>query len=201
MTMIELNERVRALFTQDIAGKIALVDSLSDMIAQAGKRLVDCLLADRKIFICGHGGSAANCLHFSTAMLHCFEVERPSLPVINLAGNGVIAANIVDNRQFEQVFSQQIQALGQTGDVLIILTTTGKPKSMTHVIRAAHNKQLHVLALTGRDGGGVANQLNSQDIELRIPGESAARIREMHLFILHCFCDTIDRALFGCDPL
>lgn len=199
--MIELNERVRTLFTQDIEGKIALVDTLSDMIAQAGKRLVDCLLADGKIFICGHGGSAANCLHFSTAMLHCFEVERPSLPVINLAGNGVLSANIVDIRQFEQVFSQQIQALGHTGDVLIVLTTTGKPKSMTHVIRAAHNKQLHVLALTGRDGGGVTNQLNSQDIELRIPGESAAWIREMHLFILHCFCDAIDRALFGCDPL
>ncbi len=198
--MLELNERVRTLFSQDIESKIALVDTLSEVIALAGQRLVDCLLADRKIFICGHGGSAANCLHFSIAMLHCFEVERPSLPVINLAGQGAVAANISDVGQFEQIFSQQIQALGQIGDVLIVLTTTGKPKSMSHVVRAAHDKQLHVIALTGRDGGGVANQLSSNDIELRVPGESTAWIREMHLFILHCFCDVIERALFGCDP-
>lgn len=197
--MLELNERVRTLFAQDIEKKIASVDTLSDVIAMAAQRLVDCLLADGKIFICGHGGSAANCLHFSTAMLHCFEVERPSLPVINLAGNGVIAANIADSSQFEQIFSQQIQALGQAGDVILVLSTTGKPKSMGRVVRAAHDKQMHVIALTGRDGGGVTNQLSPNDVELRVQGESTAWIREMHLFILHCFCDVIERALFGCE--
>lgn len=197
--MLELNERVRTLFAQDIEKKIASVDTLSDVIALAAQRLVDCLLADGKIFICGHGGSAANCLHFSTAMLHCFEVERPSLPVINLAGHGAIAANIADSGQFEQIFSQQIQALGQAGDMILVLTTTGKPKSMGCAVRAAHDKQMHVIALTGRDGGGVTNQLSPNDVELRVQGESTAWIREMHLFILHCFCDAIERALFGCE--
>lgn len=196
--MINLNERVRTLFTHDIEGKIALVDVLASSIAQAGQRLVDCLLMDGKVFIAGHGGSAANCLHFSTAMLHCFEVERPSLPVINLAGNGAVAITMTDHGHSDQIFAQQVQALGQTNDVIIILTTAGR-KAMNNVISAAHDKHMRVIALTGRDGGGLANQLNANDIELRIPGDSSARIREMHLFILHCFCDVIDGSLFRCD--
>ncbi len=195
--MINLNERIRTLFAHDIEGKIALVDVLSNCIAQASQRLVDCLLNDGKIFIGGHGGSAANCLHFSTAMLHCFEVERPSLPVINLAGNGAAASAMTDNGQSDQVFAQQIQALGHANDVVIVLTTAARSKAMNNVINAAHDKQMRVIALTGRDGGGLGNQLNAHDIELRIPGDSSARIREMHLFILHCFCDVIDRSLFG----
>lgn len=197
--MLDLNERVRTLFTHVIENKISLVDVLSDHIARAGQHLVDCLLADRKIFICGHGGSAANCLHFSTAMLHCFEVERPGLPVVNLAGNGAIAATLSEQGQNDRLFAQQIQALGQAGDLVIVLTTAGRSKALNQVITAAHDKQMRVIALTGRDGGGLANFLISQDIELRVPGESAARIREMHLFILHCFCDVIDRSLFGCE--
>ena len=197
--MIDLNERIRTLFAHDIESKIALVDVLSHLVAQAAQYLVDCLLSDGKIFICGYGGSAANCLHFSTAMLHCYEVERPSLPVINLAGNGAVSAVNVDNGQNDQMFVQQIQALGQAEDVVIVLTTAGRSKSMNNVITVAQNKQIRVIALTGRDGGGLANQLSSQDLELRVPGNSSARIREMHLFILHCLCDGIDRALFGCD--
>lgn len=195
--MIDFNERVRTLFAHDIEGKISLVDILSDFIAQAGQRLVDCLLGDGKIFVCGQGGSAANCLHFSTAMLHCFEVERPSLPVINLAGNGAVAAAMTDGHS-DQIFAQQIQALGQAGDMVIVLSTAGRSKAISQAISAAHDKQVRVIALTGRDGGGLVNQLNAQDIELRVPGDSSARIREMHLFILHCFCDVIDRSLFGC---
>jgi D-sedoheptulose 7-phosphate isomerase len=196
--MVDLNERVRTLFAQDIESKIALVDTVADRIAQAGQRLVDCLLADRKIFIGGHGGSAANCLHFSTAMLHYFEAERPGLPVVNLTANGAFGAAITDNHS-DRIFAQQIQALGQAGDVLIVLTTAGHSKALNQVVTAAHHKSMRVLALTGRDGGGLTNFLTAEDIELRIPGESSARIREMHLFILHCFCDVIDRSLFGCN--
>lgn len=197
--MIELSEHIRTLFAAEIEAKIAVVDTMSDRIAQAGQRLVDCLLADGKIFICGYGGSAANCLHFSTAMLHYFEVERPSLPVINLA-SGAIVAGAADSAHVEHMFGQQIQALSRANDVVIVLSTTGQSKALAQVVRAAHDKSLTVIALTGRDGGMLANHVHASDIELRVHGESFARIREMHLFILHCFCDVIDRALFGSDP-
>ncbi len=197
--MIELSEHIRTLFAAEIEAKIAVVDTMSDRIAQAGQRLVDCLLADGKIFICGYGGSAANCLHFSTAMLHYFEVERPSLPVINLA-SGAIVAGAADSAHVEHMFGQQIHALSRANDVVIVLSTTGQSKALAQVVRAAHDKSLTVIALTGRDGGVLANQVHASDIELRVHGESFARIREMHLFILHCFCDVIDRSLFGSDP-
>lgn len=197
--MIDLNERVRALFTQDIEAKIALVDVVSEVIAKAGQRLVDCLLADGKMFIAGNGGSTANCLHFSAAMLNRFEVERPTLPVVHLMGDVSALTAVAHDGHFDQVFGRHIQALGQPNDVVIVLTTTGHSKSMSHLVSAAHDKHLDVIALTGRDGGSLAGQLRPTDIELRIPGEHAARIRETHLFILHCFCDLIDRSLFGAD--
>lgn len=197
--MSDLNERIRALFSEDIEHKIGLVDVLSHRIAAAGQYLIDCLLADGKIFIAGHGGSAANCLHFSAAMLHCLQVDRPSLPVINLAGNGVWSSLIADNGRSDLIFSQQIQALAQTNDIVMVLSTTGRSKAVHHAIKAAHDKQLRVIALSGRDGGELDSLLDNQDLELRIPGHSNARIRETHLFVLHCFCDLIDRSLFGWD--
>lgn len=195
--MIADSERIRTLFSRDIEANIALVDVMSDPIAKAGLRLVNCLLSDGTIFICGAGGSVANCLHFSSAMLNCFEAERPSLPVINLTADVSALTAAAQEGKFEQIFARQMQALGQSNDVLIVLSTTGHANALIHVVEAAHDKGIDTIALTGRDGGALVNYLNGNDIELRIPGESSARIRETHLFILHCFCDVIDRALFG----
>lgn len=191
------DEHVRLLFTQSIEIKIALVDNLSERIAQAGKRLVDCLLADGRIFICGNGGSMANCLHFSTAMYHCFEVERPSLPVINLASDIATLTGIANDGQFEQVFSRKMQALGQSNDMLIVLTATGCGGSLSQVVQTAQSKGIKIIALTGHGNEDLAKNLGDDDIELSVAEGTAARIREIHLFILHCFCDLIDRALFG----
>lgn len=195
--MTDAGERIRALFTQDIESKISLVDVLSEQIAKAGSQLVDCLLTDGRIFICGNGGSMANCLHFSTAMQHYFEAERPSLPVISLSGDVSAVTGIANDGQFDQVFARQIQALGQPNDKLIVLTTTGHANAILQAVHTARAKGIATIALTGRDGGLLANNLSAGDIELRIPGTYSARIREVHLFILHCFCDLIDRSLFG----
>jgi D-sedoheptulose 7-phosphate isomerase len=191
------SERIRTLFAMDIEAKIMLVDTLCDHIARAGLRLVNCLLADGKIFICGNGGSMANCLHFSAAMHHCFEVERPSLPVVSLSADISGLTGIANDGQFDQVFARQIQALGHSNDLLIVLTTTGHANTITQVVNTARAKGIDTIALTGRDGGILANHLGPEDIELRVPGKHSARIREVHLFILHCFCDLIDRSLFG----
>jgi D-sedoheptulose 7-phosphate isomerase len=195
--MTDACERIRTLFTQDIESKIALVDILSEQIAHAGAQLVDCLLADGRVFICGNGGSMANCLHFLTAMQHYFEAERPSLPVISLSGDVSAVTGIANDGQYDHLFSRQIHALGQPNDKLIVLTTTGDAKAILQVVNTARSKGIATIALTGRDGGLLASQLSAGDIELRVPGTYSARIREVHLFILHCFCDLIDRSLFG----
>lgn len=195
--MTQMDERVRHLFTVNIEAKIALVDVVSTIIAKAGLRLVNCLLNNGKIFLCGNGGSAANCLHFSAAMLNRFEVERPPLPVITLTTDMSVLTSVANDSHYEQIFARQIQALGQENDVLIVLTTTGNSNSVLQAVNAANDRGMDTIALNGRDGGLLANHLGPEDIELRVPGDTAAHIREMHLFILHCFCDLIDQSLFG----
>lgn len=193
----QLDERVRHLFGVDIESKIALVDVLSITIAKASQRLVQCLLNDGKIFIAGNGGSAGNCMHFTAAMLNHFGVERPPLPVISLTTDTSLMTAVANEGHFDQIFSRQIQALGQSQDVLIVLSTNGHSSSILHAVSAAKDREMDTIALNGSDGGVLVNHLGPDDIELRIPGDQAARIREIHLFILHCFCDLIDRSLFG----
>lgn len=195
--MIQVEERVRHLFGLHIETKIAAADALSDSIAKAASRLIQCLLNDGKILICGNGGSSANCMHFACAMMNHFEVERPSLPVLNLCADATNLSAFANENHYNQFAARQIQALGQDKDILLILTTSGNSDSMLHALQAANERGIDTIALSGRDGGVLANHLGPEDIELRVQSDNAARIREVHLFILHCFCDLIDQSLFG----
>lgn len=195
MNIIEDNVRQRfGLLMESI---IAAADELSPVIASAGQRLVDSLLADGKILIAGHGPSCANGLHFSVALLNRFDVERPALPAIDLTGYMALATGCAQDSSSDQVLSRQILALGQEQDVVVLLTTNGQAASLLHAVDAAHEKGLTVIALTGQDGGALAAQLGPNDIEIRVQRRQAAHIREIHLFILHGLCDVIDHALFG----
>ena len=195
--MISLDDRVRQLFELTITNQIALVDLIAEPLVMAGQRLVRCLLNDGKIFVCGVGASAANAMHFSSAMLHHFEMDRPPLPVINLVCDVPLLTAGFNEGHSGQIFSRQIQALGQEHDVLILLSTAGHATCMLQTVDSAHDRGMDVIALTGRDGGLLVNHLGPEDIELCVPGDSYARIRETHLFLLHCLCDAIEQSLFG----
>ena len=194
---MQMEERVRHLFGVGIEAKLAVADVLLPLIAIAGSRLVNCLLNDGKILLCGNGGSAANCLHFSAAMLNHYEVERPPLPIFALTTDLAALTSVANENHYDQVFARQIQALGQENDILIVLSTSGNSNSILHAVNAANDRGMDTIALSGRDGGVLANHLGPEDIELRVQIDHAARIRETHLFILHCFCDLIDQSLFG----
>jgi D-sedoheptulose 7-phosphate isomerase len=195
--MSEMAERIQQLFTANIEAKIAAADTLPESIIQASTRLSDCLLNNGKLFVCGNGGSAANALHFSTAMLNHFEAERPALPVITLTTDMALTTSLLQEGQADHIFSRALQALGADNDVLIILSTSNQTMNLVHAVDAAHDRGMDVVVLSGAGGGVLANHLGPNDIELIAPGESAARTREIHLFVLHCFCDLIDQALFG----
>ncbi len=195
--MTQMEDRVRHLFGVSIESKIAAADTLSDLIAKVASRLVSCLLKDGRIFLCGNGGSAANCLHFTSAMLNHFEVERPPLPVIALTTDLGVLTAVSNDGHHDQMFARQIQAIGQEGDVLLALTTSGNSNNVLQAVHAAHDRGMDTILLNGRDGGVLQNHLGPEDIELRVPGDTSAQISEMHLFILHCFCDLIDQSLFG----
>lgn len=195
--MIQLEERISHLFGLHIETKIQAADMLSESIAKAASRLIHCLLNDGKILICGNGASSANCMHFASHMLNHFEVERPALPVFNLCTDIVNLSGFANENHYNQVFARQIQALGQDKDVLLLLTTSGNSDSMLQALHAANERGIDTIALSARDGGILTNHLGPEDIEIRVACENAARIREVHLFILHCFCDLIDQSLFG----
>lgn len=189
-------ERVRQHFTDSIQTKINTADSLLDVIGMAGKRVAQCLLDGHKIMSCGNGGSACDALHFSGEMLNRFKHERPSLPAIALAADISTLTSIANDYHFNEVFAKQLRALGQPGDLLLAISTSGNSDNVINAIKSAHDRNINVIALTGHDGGKIAEILTADDIEIRVPAVDTARIQETHLLIIHCICDIVDFQLF-----
>jgi D-sedoheptulose 7-phosphate isomerase len=162
---------------------------------------VERLLQDAKILTCGNGGSAGDAQHFSSELLNRFEQERSGLPALALTTDSSTLTSIANDISFNQIFARQIQALGHPGDLLLAITTSGKSPNILAAVDAAHEKELTVIALTGRDGGDLATHLYATDVEIRVPSDSTARIQEVHLLTIHCLCDLIDRQLFGTEKL
>ncbi|MFN4290413.1 MAG: phosphoheptose isomerase [Permianibacter sp.] len=190
-------QRIQDLFNESIQTKIASVELLSGTIARAGAAMVQALLNGNKILACGNGGSAGDAAHFSSEMLNRFERERPSLPAIALTTDTPTLTSIANDYHYNQVFSKQINALGQAGDILLAISTSGNSKNVIAAMEAALNRDMVIVALTGRDGGSMAGLLGPNDVEVRVPSNSTARIQEVHLLVIHCLCDYIDRHLFG----
>ncbi len=192
-------EHIRHLFNESIQTKITAADSLAELIVQAGDMLVQTLLNDGKILACGNGGSAADAQHLSAEFLNRFERERPNLPAIALTTDSSTLTSIANDYQYDEVFAKQIRALGRPGDTLVAISTSGNSVNMVKAVEAAHERQMRVVALTGREGGPMAQALASEDIEIRVPSQSTARVQETHILVIHCLCDLVDRQLFGND--
>ncbi len=195
--MTQLIERVQQTFAESIETIISAADSLSATISQASERIVQCLLADRKILACGNGCSASDAMLFASKMLNRFDTDRPALPAVALTSDSVTLTSIANDDHYDQVFAKQISALGQAGDLLLAITTSGNSSNLIKACEAAHERDMDVVALMGADGGVLINHFGPEDIVLQAPSEVAARIHEVHLVILHSLCDLIDNRLFG----
>jgi D-sedoheptulose 7-phosphate isomerase len=191
-----MDERVRRHFQESIATKQAAID-LAPVIVAAAAAMTRCLLEDGKILSCGNGGSAADSQHFSSELLNRFELERPGLPAMALTTDSSTLTSIANDYAFVEIFAKQVRALGQPGDVLLAISTSGNSENVIRAIRAAHERNMSVVALTGRDGGTIAGTLGASDIEIRVPAERTCRIQEVHLLAIHCLCDLIDAELLG----
>jgi len=192
-----LQDRINQHFTASIETNQAAAALLGPDISAAAQTLVTALLEGKKILTCGNGGSAGDAQHFSSELLNRFERERPPLPAIALTTDSSTLTSIANDYHYNQVFAKQLRALGQPGDILVTYSTSGNSESIIQAINTAHDKQITTIALTGKDGGAVANLLFENDIEIRVPSPSTARIQETHLLITHCLCDLIDHQLFG----
>jgi len=189
--------RVREHFAESIATKQASAEQIAESIAEGGRIMSEALLDDGKILSCGNGGSAADSQHFSSELLNRFEMERPGLPAIALTTDSSTLTSISNDYAYEEIFSKQVRALGKAQDVLLAISTSGNSENVIRAIAAAHERGMKVVALTGRDGGKMADVYEPDDVEIRVPATRTARIQEVHLVVIHCLCDLIDAALLG----
>ena len=192
-----LEQRIQQQFFESADLKYQAADLLARPISDAVHAVLGCLTAGGKVLACGNGGSASDAQHFAAEFVGRFERERPGLAAIALTTDTSILTAIGNDYDFTQVFSKQVQALGQPGDVLIAMSTSGNSANVLAAVQAAHEKEMTVVALTGRGGGKLKEMLAETDVHICVPHERTARIQEVHILALHCLCDAIDVQLLG----
>jgi D-sedoheptulose 7-phosphate isomerase len=194
-----LHDRILGHFKASAEAQLEAADALAPAIEQAARLMVHSLAQGNKIMSCGNGGSAALAQRFASLMINRFEQERPGLAALALTTDTSTLTSIANDSAYEQVFARQLKALGQPGDVLLAISASGNSPSVQQAAAAAHARSMHVIALTGRSGGGLAEQMHDGDVFLCAPAESAARIQEIHLLAIHCLCDAVDSVLLGVE--
>jgi len=188
---------IKKIIADSIKTKQAALEHMPAMLDIACKALIASLEKGNKVLSCGNGGSAADAQHFSSELLNRFTHDRPSLPAIALTTDSSTLTSIANDYHYNEVFAKQITSLGQKGDVLLAISTSGNSANIIRAIEEAHKKNMLVIALTGNTGGKIAELLNKNDIELRVPADTTARIQEVHLLIIHILCARIDAAMFN----
>lgn len=194
-----LYERISQHFQQSINCHIESEKVLLSPISEAINLMVNTLMNGGKILSCGNGGSAADAQHFAAELVGRFEIERQELAAIALSTDTSILTAVGNDYDFSQVFAKQVRALGNAGDVLLAISTSGNSSNVLQAIKAAHDSDMHVVALTGKGGGEISNKLKESDINICVPHNRTARIQEIHLLTLHCLCDGIDAKLLGLE--
>lgn len=190
-------DKINNYFETSIQAKIETANVLPPTIAQAAKAMVSCVENGGKILVCGNGGAANLAQHFSSKLLSHFQIERPPLPAISLTGDIATITAVGDHDGFVEIFSKQVTALGNEGDILLAISSTGNSANISKAIEEAHDLEMQVIALTGSDGGLMKNIYSDDDIELRVPSNDEANIQENHFLIIHCLCGIIDQKLFA----
>lgn len=196
---MDLISRINQHFTDSAHLKLQAMELLAEPLASASEHMVQCLMKEGKILSCGNGGSAADAQHFAAELLNRFEMERPPLAAMALSTDTSTLTSIANDYDFNEVFSKQVRALGQPGDLLLAISTSGNSQNVMQAIQAAHDRQMDVIALTGKKGGKIAALLGPNDVHICVPADRTARIQEVHLLCLHCMCDAIDCLLLGVE--
>lgn len=196
---MNLIPRIIGHFEESAQLKLVSADLLAPVIAEAAAMIVAAFLDDKKVLACGNGGSAALAQYFTARMLNRFDMERPGLATIALSADNSTLTSIANDSNFSQVFSKQIMALGQPGDILLAMSTSGNSQNVLEAMSAGHERGMNVVALGGGDGGNLMELLGAQDIHIGVPHENTARVQEVYLLILHCLCDSIDCILLGVE--
>jgi D-sedoheptulose 7-phosphate isomerase len=194
---MDLTAHLKQHFDEGIELRRKMAETMPAAIARAGTSLAEALKAGRKVLACGNGGSAADSQHFAAEIVGRFERERPGMPAIALTVDTSALTAIANDYDWASVFARQVHALGQAGDVLLAISTSGNSNNVIEAIKAAHEKNMVVIALTGRDGGAMAKMLAPTDHHLNVAHPRTMRVQEIHLLAIHCLCEVVDNVLLG----
>jgi D-sedoheptulose 7-phosphate isomerase len=194
-----INQRIRQHFQESAQVKLQAAEELAEPISQAVEIMFTALSNGNKILACGNGGSAADCQHFAAELVGRFERERLPLPALALTTDTSILTAVGNDYGFREVYAKQVQAFGQSGDVLLALSTSGNSANVVAAIEAAVERDMRIIALTGKGGGVMGELMSEADVHICVPHDRTARIQEVHALTIHILCDGIDVALFGGD--
>ena len=192
-----LEQRIEKHFIDSADLKYQSAQILAKPTAAATQALLACVTGGGKVLVCGNGGSAADAQHFAAEFVGRYERERPELAAIALTTDTSIITAIANDYDFSVIYSKQVRALGQAGDVLLAISSSGNSANILSAIEAAHAREMTVIALTGKGGGKMAHLLRETDVHICVPHDRTARIQEVHLLVLHCLCDGVDTQLLG----
>jgi D-sedoheptulose 7-phosphate isomerase len=189
--MLDLRIQQHFIDSADLHYQVA--EALAKPVDSAVQALLACVTGGGKVLTAGLGSSAAMAQYLAVLLVGGFERERPGLAAMALASDALMASAWPDG----QALARQVRALGQTGDVLTLISAQGDEPALVEAVQAAHEREMTVLALTGQPGGALARQLRETDVHVSVPHERVARIREVQYLVLHCLCDGIDTQLLG----
>lgn len=180
--------------SEAISDLIATLDAfrkLTPVLDSAGAAIIAALQQNRKILTCGNGGSAADALHMAEELVGRYRSNRRALPAVALCADPTALTCIANDFGFEHVFSRQVEALGQTGDVLAVFSTSGNSPNLLRALEAGRHKQMTTVALIGKNGGAMAGEA---DYEIIVPSSDSARIQEVHTLVMHLWLEQIEAA-------
>ena len=194
---MDLIAHLKTHFEEGIELRRRMAETLPAQLVKAGQAMAHALRSGHKILSCGNGGSAADSQHFAAELVGRFERERPGLAGIALTTDSSALTAIANDYDFDRVFSKQVEALGQPGDFLLGISTSGNSKNVVAAIGSAHARGMRVIALTGRDGGEMGRMLREGDFHLNVEHPRTMRVQEIHLLVVHCLCEVVDNVILG----
>jgi phosphoheptose isomerase len=188
-------EQISRHFAASIEAKQKTLALMQDQIILAADKMYQALMQGNKVLSCGNGGSAGDAMHFSSELVNRFEQERKGLAAIALTADTLSITSIANDYAYKRIFARQVEALGQSGDILLAISTSGNSENVIEAIKTAQQQDMMIIAFTGKNGGEIRNHLTENDIELCVASDSTARTQEVHLLFIHCLCDLIDQQL------
>lgn len=178
---------------ESIHVKEKMIKQSIPQIALVARMLVDIFESGKKVVFFGNGGSAADAQHIAGELVNRFNMERPALPALALTTDTSILTSISNDRDFEQIFSRQVEALVQEGDLIVGFSTSGNSKNIINGVVAARNKGALTMGFTGQDGGGLKDLV---EMCFCVPSDSTPRIQEAHITVWHAICEAVEIELF-----